>query len=54
MLGHFAALDNGKNPNIGTLQKDRGDIFLECCTEIFKEDFLRYFNEVIFEMVKQP
>ena len=48
----MADLDNGINPDIGTLKKDRGDIFLECCAENFKANFLRYVNEVLFEMVK--
>ena len=48
----MAALDNGRKPDIDTLKKDRGDIFSECCAEIFKAKFLRYVNEVLFEMVK--
>ena len=52
LLVHLATLDNGRNPDIGTLKKDRGEIFSECCTEIFKAKFLRYANEVIFEMFK--
>ena len=35
MIVHFAALDHGRNPDIGTLKKDRCDIFSECCAEIF-------------------
>ena len=27
ILVHLAALDNGRNPDIGTLKKDSGDIF---------------------------
>ena len=46
------ALDNGRNPDIGTLKKDGGDIFLECCAESFKGKILRYVNQVLFEMVK--
>ena len=45
-------LDNGRYPDIGTLNKDKGDIFSEFCKEILKEKFLRYVNEVLFEMVK--
>ena len=45
-------LDNGGKPGIGTLNKKRGDILLECCTEIFKEIFLCYVNEILFIMVK--
>ena len=48
LLVHLAALDNGRNPDIGTLKKDRGDIFSECCAEIFKAKFLCYVNEVLF------
>ena len=52
ILSNLAALDNGRNPDIGTLKKDRGDIFSECCAEIFKVNFLPYVNEVPFEIVK--
>ena len=52
LLVYLADLYNGRNTYIGTLKKDRGDIFLECCAEIFKAKFLRYFDEVLFEMVK--
>ena len=48
LLDQLAALDDEKNPYIGTLKKYRGDIFSEFCTKIFKEKFLRYVNEVIF------
>ena len=37
-------LGNGSIPDIGTLNKDRGDIFSECFTEIFKAKFLLYVN----------
>ena len=33
-------------------KKDRGRILLECCAESSKANFLRYVNEVLFEMVK--
>ena len=46
------ALDNELKPYIGTLKKYRGDIFLECCAEIFKAKLLLYVNEVLFEMIK--
>ena len=46
-------LDNGRYPDIGTLNKDKGDIFSEFCKEILKEKFLRYVNEVLSEMVKK-
>ena len=52
ILVHFAALDNYRKPDIGTLKKEMGDIFSECFVEIFKENFLRYVNEVLFLMVK--
>ena len=48
----MVALDNGRKPYIGTLKKYRGEIFSECCAEIFKAKFIRYVNEVLFEMVK--
>ena len=51
IIVHLAALDNGRKPDIGTLKKDRCDIFLECCAEIFKANFIRYVNEVLFEIV---
>ena len=54
ILVYLAALDNGRNPDIGKLKKDRGDIFLECCTERFKAKFLRYVNEVLFEILEKP
>ena len=49
---HLAALDYGRNPDIGTLKKYREGIFSECCTESFKKKLLWYVNEVLFEMVK--
>ena len=49
----MTALDNRRQSYIGTLKKDKGDIFLECCAERFKVNFLRYVNEVLFEMVKK-
>ena len=54
LLFHLAALENGRKSDIFTLKKERGGIFSECGTKIFKEKFLRYVNEVLFEMVKQP
>ena len=48
LLVHLAALDNGRKPYIGTLKKDRGDIFLECCAESFKAKFLWYVTELLF------
>ena len=52
LLVHLAALDNGRNTDIGTLKKDKGGIFSEWCAKIFKAIFLSYVNEVLFEMVK--
>ena len=46
------ALNNGRNPDIVTLKKDRGDILLDCFAETFKAKFLCYVNKVLFEMVK--
>ena len=59
ILVHLTALDNGRKLDIGTLKKDRVDIFSECCAEILrrrklKAEFLSYVNEVLFKMVKQP
>ena len=48
----FMALDNGIKPDIGTLNKDRSDIFSECYAQIFKAKILGYVNKVWFEMVK--
>ena len=36
IIFHLAALENGINPDIFTLKKEKGDIFSEWCTEIFK------------------
>ena len=49
---HLAALENGRKPDISKLKKNRSDIFSECCAESFKVKFIRYVNEVLFEMVK--
>ena len=54
ILVHLADLDNGINPDIFTINKERGDILLEFWIKIFTEKFLRYVNEVPFEMVKKP
>ena len=51
LLVQLVALDNGIKPDIGTLKKDRSDIFSEFCAESFKASFLRYSNEVLFKMV---
>ena len=52
LLIHLAALENGINPEIGTLKKEKREIFSEGCTESFKAKYLRYVNEVLFEIVK--
>ena len=52
ILVHLATLENRRNPDIGALKKNRGDIFSEFCTTRFKAKFLCYINEVLFEMVK--
>ena len=52
LLFHLADLYNEINLDIGTLKKDRDDIFSECCAKIFKAKYLLYFNEVLFLMVK--
>ena len=38
---------------MGTLKKDRSGVFSEYYPEIFETKFLRYVNEVLFEMVKK-
>ena len=50
LLVHLADLDNGRNPDIGTLKKEKGDSS-EFCKERFKAKFLRCVNGVLFEMV---
>ena len=52
LLVHLEDLYHGRNPYIGTLKNERGDIFSECYTESFNAKFLKYVNEVLFEMVK--
>ena len=37
LLVHLADLGHGINPDIVTLNKERGDIFSEYCTKRFKE-----------------
>ena len=54
LLVHLEALENGRNPDIVTLNKNRGDIFSEYCAEIFKGKIIHYVNEFLFEMVKNP
>ena len=52
ILVRLMALDYGRNPDIGTLKKERGGIFSECCNKRFRAKFILYVNEVLFEMVK--
>ena len=52
ILVQLVDLDNRRNPDIVTLKKESGDLFSQCCIEIFKGKSLRYVNEVLFEMVK--
>ena len=40
LLVQLAALENVRNQEIGTLNKERGDIFSECCTDSFRGKFL--------------
>ena len=47
-LVHLTASENGGKPDIGTLKKDRGDIFSEFCAKSSKSKFLHYVNEVLF------
>ena len=44
ILVHLEELYNRRKLDIGTLKKERGDIFSECYTEIFKAGILRYTN----------
>ena len=48
LLVRLVDLGYGINPEIGTLRKEKGDIFSECCTESFKAKSLQYVNEVLF------
>ena len=52
LLVYLAALENGRKTDIGTLKKDRGDIFSEYCADSFKGKVLSYVNEILSEMVK--
>ena len=52
LLVHLEDSDNGRKRDIGTLNKDRGDIFLKYCVKRFKEKFIFYINGVLIEMVK--
>ena len=50
LLVQLAYLENGRDPDIGTLKKNKRDIFSEGRTKIFKETFQHYVNEVVFEI----
>ena len=52
LLVHLVAFDNWRKQDIGTLKKDKGDIFSGYFTEISKEKILWCVNEVLFGMVK--
>ena len=48
ILVYIVDLDNWIKTDIVTLNKDRGDVLSEFCTEISKAIFLWNVNEVIF------
>ena len=48
ILFRLENLENGRNLDTGTLKKNMGDTFSECCTKTFKAKLLSYVNEVIF------
>ena len=52
VLFHLAHLDSLVNTVIGTLKKERGDIFSDFFAGRFKAKFLWFVNEVILEIVK--
>ena len=52
ILVHLAALENGRKPYIDTPKKYRGDIFLELCTESFKENSYVMSMNYYFKLVK--
>ena len=39
ILTHFAALDNGRNPDIGALKKERGYIFQNAAPKAFRKSY---------------
>ena len=47
-LVHLEDLEYERNTDIGTLKKERGDIFSYCCTKNFKEKLQCYVNELLF------
>ena len=51
ILVRLVALVNGINPDIGTLNKYKGDVSSDYFTEIFKARFLCYVNEAWFKKV---
>ena len=53
ILVYLVDLSNEINPDIGTLKKDRVDVFSEFRTEIFKAMILCCDNEVIFERLNE-
>ena len=52
ILSHLEYLYIGRKKYIGTLKKEREEIFSEFFTKSFERKFLRYVNEVLFEMIK--
>ena len=53
LIVHLVDLENGRKPDIVSLNKYRGDIFSEYSAESFKEKILRYGEKLLFEMVKK-
>ena len=54
LIVHFTALDNEIKPDIGTLKKDRGDIFSKCRAESFKGNFYFMSMNYYLKWFKQP
>ena len=48
ILDHLSYLENGRKPDIYTIEKQRGDVFSECCAERSKERLLWHANCVLF------
>ena len=52
ILVHLEDLDYGRKTDIGTFNKERGDIFSEFCIKSFKEKIPHCVDEVPLETVK--
>ena len=52
LLVNLAYFYNGRKTEIGTPNKERGNVFLQCCTESFKVIILCNVNEVLFKEIK--